>query len=238
MDKMCFKSKKTILFVLFCCLSLPFVAQNDREFRAEIGLFGGVAYYIGDANLTPFRNITPAYGALFRYRFDTRFAARAEFARSSVTGGLDGFNFENTIHAFDLAGEFNFFDLENNPHARFSRIFSPYIFLGIGAMHHYYAEENATQKCPVVNLSMPFGVGVKVKLGNRWNLNAQWSNRLLFADNLEGIFVFNDPHGLNGRNPFNNDLFSTFTIGLTFDIWRRECECVGFVNADNRRRRR
>ena len=238
MNKIHLSTRRAILVALFCSLFLPLFAQNDREFRAEIGLLGGVGYYIGDTNRTLFRNTTPAYGALFRYRFDKRFAARTEFLRSSVRGGADGFNFDNLVHTLDFAGEFNFFDLENNPHARFSRTFSPYIFAGIGLMHYYCAEEGATQACPQVNLSIPFGVGIKVKLGNRWNLNVQWSNRLLLADNLEGLWVFNDPHGLNGRNPLNNDMFSTFTVGLTFDIWRRVCECVGFVNADNRRRRR
>jgi hypothetical protein len=204
---------------------LQFFAQ-EREYRAEIGVLGGAAYYIGDANHTLFRNATPAYGGLFRYRFDTRFAARAEFLRTSVRGGMDGFNFDNRVHTLNFAGEFNFFDLEKNPNRRFSRIFSPYIFVGVGAMHYFYAEECATQACPQVNLSIPFGVGVKVKLGNRWNLNAQFSNRLLLADNLEGIPVFNDPHGLNGSNFLNNDVLSTLTIGITFDIWRRKCDCI------------
>jgi hypothetical protein len=232
MNKMYLKIKRTILVAVLCSICLPFFAQNDREFRAEIGLLGGVAYYLGDANHTLFRNITPAYGALFRYRFDTRFAARAEFLRTSVKGGMDGFTFDNRVHTLDIAGEFNFFDLENNPHRRFSRIFSPYIFVGIGAMNYLYEESQQ------FNLSLPFGVGVKVKLGNRLNLNAQFSNRLLFADNLEGISVFNNPHGLNGRNILNNDMLSTLTVGITFDIWRRNCECMGFVNTDNSSRRR
>ena len=238
--------KKTILVAVFCSICLPFFAQNDREFRAEVGLLGGVAYYLGDANHTLFRNITPAFGAVFRYNFDTRFSARAEFTHTTVRGdgftseGL-GFTFNGQVQALDFAGEFNFFDLENNPHRRFSQIFSPYIFVGIGAMRYCYVGDiHIHSECQGkrFNLSMPFGVGMKVKLGNRLNLNAQWSKRLLFADNLEGVSVLNNPHGLNGRNPLNNDMLSTFTIGLTFDIWRRQCICIGFGNTDSRRRRR
>ena len=213
------KSKKTILVGIICCFCLHGFAQGVF-FRTEFGIFGGGAYYLGDANQRLFHEMTPAFGAVFRYNFDTRFAARAEFTRTSVKGGNDEFTFNNTVNVLDFAGEFNFFDLENNPHRRLSRIFSPYIFVGIGAMNYLY-EENQQ-----LSLSLPFGVGMKLKLGNRWNLNAQFSNRLLFADNLEGISVFNNPHGLNGTNPLNNDMLSTITIGVTFNFLRRRCPCL------------
>ena len=215
------ETKRTILVGVFCCFCLQFFAQ-EREYNAEIGVLGGGAYYLGDANHTLFHNMTPAYGGLFRYRFDTRFAARAEFTRASIVDGKDELEFDNTINVFDVCGEFNFFDLENNPNRRFSRIFSPYIFVGLGAMNYLY-EDNLQ-----VTMSLPFGVGMKVKLGNRFNLNAQFSNRLLFADNLEGRWEFNNVYKLNGSNFLNNDMLSTLTIGITFDIWRKKCDCVGF----------
>jgi len=226
------KTKRIVLIGIFCCFGSYLFAQQD-EFRAEIGILGGVAYYIGDANSVLFSNLTPAYGALFRYRFTPRFAARAEFTRTSIfhEGFVDvavpGFpdyihmvdaNFDNPINVFDIAGEFNFFDLERSPNRRSSRIFSPYIFVGLGMMNYLY--EGNQQ----FTLSVPLGVGIKVKMGQRFNFNAQFSNRLLFADNLEGISIFNNPHGLNGNNPLNNDMLSTLTIGITYNIWRR---CLG-----------
>jgi len=226
------KTKRIVLIGFFCCFGSYLFAQQE-EFRAEVGILGGVAYYIGDANSTLFNNLTPAFGALFRYKFTPRFAARAEFTRTSIFGGelvhfpgpggmghtLDT-RFDNPINVFDVAGEFNFFDLERSPNRRSSRIFSPYIFAGLGVMNYLY-EDNQQ-----FTLSLPFGVGLKVKMGQRFNFNAQFSNRLLFADNLEGISIFNNPHGLNGNNPLNNDLLSTFTIGITYNIWRRCPGCV------------
>ena len=66
---------------------------------------------------------------------------------------------------------------------------------------------------------------MKVKLGQRCNLNVQWTTRLLLADNLEGVKTLNNPGGLNGSNPFNNDLLSTLTVGISFDIWKKLCDC-------------
>jgi len=239
------KTKGIVLIGIFCCFGSYLFAQQQDEFRAEIGILGGVAYYIGDANSTLFRNSTPAYGALFRYNFTPRFAARAEFTRTSITGEYELrmidfplsppndahvaiMNFDNPINVLDFAGEFNFFDLERSLNRRTSRIFSPYIFVGVGVMNYLYQEVGQTDASQQFTLSIPFGVGIKVKMGKRFNFNAQFSNRLLFADNLEGISIFNNPHGLNGNNPLNNDMLSTLTIGITYNLWRRCPGCVGF----------
>jgi len=48
-----------------------------------------------------------------------------------------------------------------------------------------------------------------------------WTNRLMFSDNLEGVDKLNDNDQLNGSNIFNNDMLSTLSIGITFNIWKR-----------------
>ncbi len=214
------KPKKIIFIALFCCV-VSSVSAQQNDYRAEIGVLGGMAYYLGDANHTPFKEITPDYGVLFRYKFTTRLAARAELTRTSVKGGNESATFDHPVNVLDICGEFNFFDLENNPYKRFSKTFAPYIFVGLGAMNYKY-EENSN-----LGISLPFGVGIKVNLGRRFYFNAQFSNRLLFKDNLEGIEIFNDPRGLNGSNFMNNDMLSTLTVGITYEIWKRKCDCKG-----------
>lgn len=210
---------KKILIVCLVCSFCSHLFAQQRDYRAEFGILGGVAYYLGDANKTPMKNLTPNYGGLFRYRFDTRNSIRAEFTRSSVIIDEETFSIENPVLALDVCAEFNFFDLEKNSNKRFSKIFSPYIFAGIGAMTYSY-EDN-----PAFSMSIPFGLGMKVKFGGRWNLNVQYSTRLLFKDNLEGLSQYNDPYQLNGSNFMNNDLLSTLTVGVTFDFWERSCDC-------------
>lgn len=197
-------------------------ALEPDEYRAEIGVSGGGSYYTGDANSLLFKNMQIAYGAFFRYRFNPRMAAKAEFNRTTIGGEFNYLNtpitINNAVNAFDFTGEFNFFDLEKNQYKRFSKIFSPYIFAGLGMMIY-----DSTR------VSIPFGVGVKVMLGKRWNLNVQWANRILLADNLEGLPALNNPNGLNGTNLFNNDLLSTITVGISFDIWKKPCDCENSV---------
>jgi len=221
MNNMYLTTKKIVFVSIFCCFCSHFFAQKN-DYRAEIGVLGGVTYYLGDANSLPFNDLTSDYGVLFRYRFTTRLAARTEISQTSIKGGNGLETFDNPINVLDICGEFNFFDLEKNQYKRFNKMFSPYIFVGLGAMNFEYEQD---QK---LGFSLPFGVGIKVKLGGRFNFNAQFSNRLLFNDDLEGIGIFNDPRGLNGNNFMNNDLLSTLTIGFTFDIWKRECDCLRF----------
>jgi hypothetical protein len=208
------------IFGVFTFYSVTLSAQVSQmdEYKAEIGLDGGGSFYLGDANSMLFNNIQLSYGGFFRYAINPRIAFRAEFNDTKIVGN---FNFQNNqyplnkgIYSADFCGEFNFFDLERNPYKRLSKTFSPYIFAGVGII---YSDS--------IKASIPFGIGMKVKLSSRWNLNVQWSNRLSFGDNLEGVKVLNNPDGLNGSNLFNNDLLSTLTIGISYDIWKKNCKC-------------
>lgn len=214
------KIKLIRLFILcvFALFSANTVAQND--YNAEIGISTGGSYYLGDANNKLFNNTQFAYGGFFRYKFNPRFALKAELIGTKIVAANKTVN--NSIYTTDFTAEYNFFDLENNPYKRFSKIFSPYIFTGLGIMTDMYVG----QKFPNF-MSLPFGVGIKVKLAERWNFNAQWSNRLLlFSDNMENNVLYNNTNNLNGSNIFNNDLLSTITVGISFDFWEKPCDCL------------
>lgn len=192
--------------------------SDKNDYRAEIGIIGGASYYIGDASSTYFnyQNIKPALGGFFRYRLDNRIAFKAELISTIISGS----GIQNQAWAGDIVGEYNFFDLEQDPYKRFSKIYSPYILAGVGLMNYNYLSVNMT------NPSFVFGLGVKLKLGNRLNLNLQWSNRILTADDIESVAKYNNPNNLNGSNIFNNDFVSSLTIGISFDIWKKECNCM------------
>ena len=226
------------LFILFVfgLISNQLSAQIlvEDEYRAEIGIAGGGSYYLGDANSLFFKNMQVAYGAFFRYRLNPRIALKAEIDGTKIGGTFNYLNnqsmsINNPVYVCDLTGELNFFDLEKNEYKRFSKIFSPYIFAGLGMMNYSNTADSSNIKSNLTGISIPFGVGMKVKLGKRWNLNVQWSNRLLLADNLEGLPKLNNPGGFNGSNPFNNDMLSTFTVGISFDIWKKKCDCENAV---------
>ena len=210
---------------MFCSITSLVSGQviDLDVYKAEVGINGGSSYYIGEANKLLFNNMSIDYGGFLRYKINTRVAFRAELNRATVAGkGIKN----NMVYVGDFCGEFNFFDLENNPYKRYSKTFSPYIFTGVSLFTDVYYNQ------PLPEIGLPFGVGFKVILAKRWNLDFKWSNRLLFADNLEGRSkpdfnnIYNNPEGLNGSNIFNNDLLSTLTIGISYNIWKKECDCL------------
>jgi hypothetical protein len=58
---------------------------SQEDYKAEIGLMGGGAYYLGDANSLVFMNLQPAYGGFFRYRYDDRIATKVEWNKTNIT---------------------------------------------------------------------------------------------------------------------------------------------------------
>ena len=193
-------------------------AQEDTYF-AEIGVHGGSSYYLGDANNVLFKNAQLSYGLIYRQKFNPRLAAHLSWNSTIVVGKgiVDNVNtpFNNRVNAFDLAGEFNFFSYERKEYLPFSKTFTPFIFAGVGG----------ALGDSVATMSLPFGVGFKMMIGDRLNLNIMWSNRLMFNDNLEGKADFNDHEGLNGTSIFNNDMLSTLSVGITLNIWKKKCDC-------------
>lgn len=224
-----FKIIRYLQIGIFLVLLNALKAQNKEQiYFSEIGVNGGTSFYIGDANSTLFKNPQLSAGLIYRQKINSRLAAHFEWNYTTVKGSgtiTDGsiVPFNNSLNVLDICGEFNFFSYERKPYLPFSQIFSPFIFAGIGGMLYKY--DNAYLSFP--KFSIPFGVGFKLMLGNRFNLNLMWSQRLLLADEMEGISDFNNHNGLslNGTNVLNNDLLSTFSVGITYNFWKKKCNC-------------
>jgi len=213
--------RNTIVSVLLLFATL--VSAQVENYKAEIGILGGGSFYIGDANNKLFKNNQLDFGLIYRQKLNPRIAITAMWNSTSVVGGYDATAFDNSVNAFDLVGEFNFFDYEDKVYKPNSRKHSLYLFAGLGGMLFPYTN-SAGEKLNFM-FSYPVGIGYKVMLGKRFNLNMIWSHKLLLNDKMEGLPVFNNNMDLNGSNILNNDGLSTFTVGLTFNIWKDKCNC-------------
>jgi Domain of unknown function (DUF6089) len=219
---------KALGLYIVCSLALVFTHANAQdEHLAEIGLAGGGAFYLGDANTKVFKNTQPAYGVLFRYRFNQRIAGRVEFSatRVNIPDALDPKDnhvtvpVDNPVKTLDVNFEFNFHDIAHNPFKYNTSRFTSYIFLGYSKVYFDY---NLVGR---VKDGINFGLGIKYKLGPRWNFNAQWANKLMLSDQIEGQATYADPFNMNGTNILNNDFLSTFSVAITYDFWERVCAC-------------
>lgn len=212
-------------------------SQNSgpaNYFICEFGIFGGGSYYLGDATEHIFNDIRPAYGAMFRYNLTRRwsFTAKATYsdfkfdyytkqeqplAEGEVFVAEKRYGSNNLVMV-DVTAEYNFFELARGWVNRSTKPFSPYIFLGLGISW----QKNGNNH---ISGYLPLGIGFKWLMTPRSTLSFAWQHQLYFNDKLEGVGSMNDFWGLNGSNFFHNDIFSTFTLGITVNFAQRKRVC-------------
>ena len=206
------KNRHRLLVCVLLCSALTATAQRNPDlvkYYLEFGLNGGSAFYLGDLNTKPFANLGASFGAFGKYKFTGHHELGME-----VRGGwagiekVDGQQRNTDFVDVSVLYTFNFWNYGARRYEENASIVTPYVFLGIGAT--IYDLEH-TRVCP----AFPFGLGVKVKLGRRWNIGAAWTMHKLFTDNFDGV---DDPYGLNKGIFSNRDWLSTFGLYLSCDF--------------------
>ncbi len=209
---------KKFFFILFFALfsALTILAQPKKK-SAEVGVFLGGSYYIGDLNpLGHFNQFTkPAGGLVFRYNFNPRLAARANVFFGAMEGD-DSFSnssaqqqrnlhFKSNLSELSAQLEFNFLDFKIGDD---TRGFTPYIFGGIAGFKYnpkvkvndHWIElqplgtegqglvgASSQRKYKLTQLSLPFGVGVKANLSKNIGISIEWGMRKTFTDYLDDV---------------------------------------------------
>jgi hypothetical protein len=190
--------------------------RDDFIGRSELTLAVGGMNYIGDLNnQSAFGTPHVAFGAGLRSRLDNRWALRLEANYGNVSCKHDyielrNLSFRSHIIEGVVMAEFNFRPF--GPGATES-IWTPYIFGGIGAFHFnpeaaYFDGSGNEVWVPLQPLStegqgtpqykdrrpyaltqlcMPFGVGVKLRMGKSFSLTAEYGFRKTWTDYLDDV---------------------------------------------------
>lgn len=207
------KNQITILF--FCSLlTLSSFAQR-KEKCVEVGVFLGGSYYIGDLN--PSRHFDqfthPGGGIVFRYNFNPRLAVRGNFLLGSIEAHDEfspsafqqqrNLSFQSKITELSGQLEFNFLNYEIGiDKARFT----PFIFGGIGCFQFdpqgqfkdnwvsLRSLSTEGQGLPggakpykLFQVSLPFGVGIRLNVAKNMSLGLEWGMRKTFTDYLDDV---------------------------------------------------
>jgi hypothetical protein len=199
---------------------LPFVVFAQRS---EVGIQGGISYYMGDLNPKGvFKFVQPAGGVFYRYNFTEHWAIRgnailgwvyATDAESETPAQIDrNLSFSSQVLEFSLYGELNFFRYTPGD---MKHPISPYIFGGIALFKfNPKAEINGNQyelqplgtegqgttfypdlkQYSLTTGSIPFGLGVKANISKRFSVGLEWGMRYTFTDFLDDASgVYADP---------------------------------------------
>lgn len=198
------------------------MAQDEPEYRAEIGLGVGLMGYVGDYNSSLLSGMQPMGEVLGRYRFNPRSALRLSVMIGKIKGDRSGTDtwypentqeipagFSNTLVDIGLGYEYNFWPYGTGQEYRGAKPFTPYIMVGLGASVVSGGKSS-------VGMNVPLGLGIKYKLATRLNVGLEWAMHFCTSDELDGV---KDPYGVKSSGMFKNtDCYHALKLRLTYDI--------------------
>ena len=220
--------RRGFLFIVLLVVGGQVSAQSFKKY-SELGLFGGVSYYMGELNPgKPFFMPSFAGGLVFKHNYNARWAWRisalygnvqADDSRSEVPSQIQrNLSFRSQVIEFSPMLEFNFFPYEVG---NLNRPATPYIFGGFAlfrfnpkaeyqgdwvALQPLGTEGQGTTSFPdrkeysLINAAFPFGIGFKFHAG-RLALAIEWGLRKTFTDYLDDVSTtYVDPDLLYATN--------------------------------------
>lgn len=213
-----------VAVAISCCAHLRMAAQ-ELEYAVELGVMGGPAFYIGDANLNGFyRNVTMAGAAMGRYNLNPRMALKFDIGYGSIKGDAtqeankfpdtkgQEWSFDHPLVDVGCQYELNFWGYGTGTGYKGHKRLVPYIQVGLGFT---YCNEDLTMNIPV-------GVGIKYKLKPRLNVGLDWTMRFAMSDKLDGI---EDPYRIPSGFLKNKDSYSWTMFYISYDLCPKYRKC-------------
>ena len=215
------------LWLCVLALSLFTLGRAEaQEYRYELGLGVGAAYYVGDVSPNLWGRQAPSIAISLRHLLDLRWSLTTELGYRRLEGRVarehtfpTGRTQKFSRGLWDLAfgGEFNFFPYSDKYRYLLTRSWTPYLGLGVGL---------ALGKGSPTLLFTPslYGVlGVKYKLSSRVGLSLSWVHRRTFTDRLEITSAeeewMADPLRLNRTgNMKGHDSYGYWSLGVNISL--------------------
>lgn len=222
--------KKLVLLALITlCMTMTAYAQDDPEYRAEIGAGAGLTAYQGDFNGSLTKNMQPMGAVVGKYRFNPRMSLGLNIGFGKLkASSADAdtwypelqdtiINISNNLVDAGVRFEYNFWPYGTGREYRGAKRVTPYIYMGIGTT--FVSGDNES----VFTANIPIGIGVKYKIAERLNASLDWSIHFSMSDKLDGV---KDPYGIKSSGMFKNtDSYSMLQLSLTYDIMAKCRTC-------------
>ena len=198
--------KKIIFLATFFLITCYSYSQK----KADIGIFGGTDFYLGDINpLRTFNSPSYFFGGIYRYNITDRYAVRL----NGVYANLKDSDPENkypqlsyadfSANIFDVAAQFEF------------NYFS-------------YLPKKEQGDTSSLNMILPFGAGFKYNLTTRISTGFEWTFRKTFNDGLDGYDISSESN--SNSFLFNNDWYSFLGLFITYKFFNFAENCPAYYN--------
>jgi hypothetical protein len=203
---------KLRILILLITLSRPFLMQAQV---LEVGIGGGGAGYIGDLNQDNNFKISGVHaGAYLKANLNPYWAVGVHYNYGRIKADdlkstnlqfkMRGLNFNSHLHELSLQADFNFLEYFAGGGVK---NFTPYVFTGVGLVFfsptgvypnsttqendwyrlRFYTTEGQGSTYRNFALSIPYGVGAKVRLKDNWGLFTQVGYRTAFTDMIDDV---------------------------------------------------
>ena len=212
----------TIFWISLLLFTLPVMGQ-----RYEIGTWIGVSNYFGDINTnTSFEFVRPAGGFISRQIIDPHWSTKLTISAGRILGkdNVSSYPFQQVrnldfnSNLVDVSGtvEFNFFKYITGD-KKFK--FTPYLLSGLSIFYFsprsnesggvnphldLYGTEGQgfkRKKYFLVQMAVPYGIGLKYNIGGFWNWGIEVVNHKAFTDYIDDISTtYVDPRLLENHN--------------------------------------
>lgn len=212
--------------------ALPGLHAQEVPYKYSAGVGLGMSGYAGDASSSVFKHPGVAFDATFRYQYDARWQFGASFSTLALSGntadmdgvlpGLKEYSFKSRAYDLGARVDFNFLPYGMGETYKGLRRFTPYLTVGLGVTLATCSGNSAAGP------NIPLGMGVRYKLSERWNLQAQFVMTKVFNDHVDGE-VLSDLTGIKSSFVKNNDWYSNLGVTVTYEFGRR-CETCHYVD--------
>ena len=222
------KWKYGLLLALMTLSTVRVSAQDDVEYRMEVGAAVGLMGYHGDFNGSLTKDLQPMGSLVARYIFSPYMGLKANVSYGKLKGSSADvktwypeyrtpYSFSNKLVDLDVVYEYNFWPYGTGRDYRGAKRLTPYLLLGLGGTFVKTEQKN------VFTANLPIGVGVKYKVGARVNVGLEWAMHFSLNDELDGV---KDPYGIKSSGLFKNtDCYSTLQLSVTYSFMAKCRTC-------------
>lgn len=222
------KWKYGLLLALMTLSTVRVSAQDDVEYRMEVGAAVGLMGYHGDFNGSLTKDLQPMGSLVARYIFNPYMGLKANVSYGMLKGSSADvktwypeyrtpYSFSNKLVDLDVVYEYNFWPYGTGRDYRGAKRLTPYLLLGLGGTFVKTEQKN------VFTANLPIGVGVKYKVGARVNVGLEWAMHFSLNDELDGV---KDPYGIKSSGLFKNtDCYSTLQLSVTYSFMAKCRTC-------------
>ncbi|MCB0477156.1 MAG: outer membrane beta-barrel protein [Crocinitomicaceae bacterium] len=225
------------MIIVFLLAGKSFSQKHNFGSKSELGVMGGVMYYVGDLNpYHHFRDFEAGLGLIYKYNITAHFAFRLTGLYGKLTGDDSkstasefrrnrNLHFRSNILEIGAGFEINFFKYRLQD---FKHPISPYLIFQVAYFHmNPQASRNGNwtdlqplgtegqgssqggKRYSLHQIAFPIGLGLKFNIARGISLGVEYTFRFTFTDYLDDVSKnYVDPDILGAENGPDASYFS------------------------------